>query len=127
MSSESHEHQHDPASESPVSGLDGMLCPVCGEVVDALPVLVHRVLGDSEERFQVCSVSCREIALRSPYLQTSLFGRDLRVWSKSAQAELPLSDERITDRRNGRPATNSEHPLDAKAPQEREPRRLETD
>ncbi len=76
----------------PVSGIDGMLCPVCGVVVKELPVLVHRVIGDDEERFRVCSTECRQNALRSHHLQMSLFGGNLRVWSRSRQAALDLID-----------------------------------
>lgn len=76
--------------QQPVSGIDGVLCPVCGQVVADLPVLVHRVIGDDEERFRVCSTGCRENALRAKHVQTSLFGRDLRVWNQSTQAALDL-------------------------------------
>ena len=81
-----------------ISGIDGVLCPVCGEVVKELPVRVHRVLADKREQFWVCSPACKETALRSPYLQTNLFERDYRIWSRSVQMTLD-----IPDRRNGVP------------------------
>jgi hypothetical protein len=79
------ENQHEP-----VAGLDGVLCPICGEVVKALPVIVHRVKDDAEERFYVCSSDCRQTALQSPFLQTNMFLRDLRVWKRSFQSELGI-------------------------------------
>lgn len=93
MASEGRDNHHDEEAR-PVSGLDGVLCPVCGEVVKSLPILVHRIIGDGEERFRVCSLACKQTALRSRYLQTNLFGRDLRAWSRSRQGALPISDRK---------------------------------
>lgn len=84
--------QHAANNHEPVTGIDGVLCPVCGEVVKELPVLVQRTVGDGEERFRVCSAGCREDALRSRHLQMNLFARDLTVWSRSRQAALDLPD-----------------------------------
>ena len=86
MTPERHTTNH----REPVTGIDGVLCPVCGEVVKELPVLVQRTVGDGEERFCVCSTGCREDALRSRHLQMNLFARDLKVWSRNRQATLDL-------------------------------------
>lgn len=74
-----------------VSGLDGLLCPVCGEISHTLPVRVHRVRADAEECYFVCSEECKDAAHASPHLQTNLFGRDARVWRESVQGELGIA------------------------------------
>jgi hypothetical protein len=79
------------------SGLNGVLCPVCGCIVESLPVRLHRFRGDYEEYLWVCSDECRIHADQSPYVQTNLFGRDLRIWSRSVQGELPLPEGRNGD------------------------------
>lgn len=88
--------EHDHKIDSPCereTGLDGTLCSVCGRVVESLPVRLHRFRGDFEEYLWVCSDECRSHAGQSPYVQTNLFGRDLRVWARSVQGELPLLAE----------------------------------
>ena len=65
---------------------------MCGEVVKSLPLLLHRIVGDDEERFRACSAACWEAALRSPYVQTDPFGRDLRLWTRSVQVALELTE-----------------------------------
>ena len=72
-------------------GIDGLLCPVCGRYFGELPVGVRRMVGEHEERMHVCSTECRKLAMASPFLQTDLFGEDVRVWTRSTQGELPLS------------------------------------
>jgi len=86
----------------PESGIDGLLCPICGQVVESLPFFVYRIVGEYEEELHVCSAACRDLALKSPYVQTSLFARDVRVWTRSVQGELPFN------RRNGTPPNKDE-------------------
>jgi len=73
----------------PESGLDGILCPICGQVVERLPISIRRVVNGYAERLHVCSPACRAAALRSPHVQMSLFGSDPDVWTKSVQGEPP--------------------------------------
>ncbi|MDP6125356.1 MAG: hypothetical protein QGH20_06355 [Candidatus Latescibacteria bacterium] len=82
--------QIEPAVASAEGDGGEFLCPVCGSKASTLPLLVQRIVDDSEERFRVCSRECQSAARTAPHLQSSLFGRDIRLWSQSVQGELPL-------------------------------------
>ncbi len=88
---------------SPIAGLDGLLCPVCGEIADSLPVKVQRVIQGTEECLFVCSSDCRQMALESPFLQINMFSRDMRVWERSVQSELEIDSSRAAE------ASETEH------------------
>jgi len=90
-------------TRSPIAGLDGLLCPVCGEIADSLPIKVQRVIQGTEECLFVCSPDCRQIALESPFLQINMFSRDLRVWERSVQSELDIESSPVAE------ASETEH------------------
>ena len=79
---------HDDRNADADMSLDGALCPVCGQVVPSLPVVLQRVVGSFVERYLVCSDACRKVALRSPNVQTSLFDRDMSAWDGHVQGDL---------------------------------------
>jgi hypothetical protein len=88
-----------PTANDRAFGANAVLCPVCGREVEDLPCTLRRVLDGVFEEHQVCSMECRSAGQDSPFLQTSLFGGDGRVWTQSVQSKLPLDGE--SDRGDG--------------------------